>query len=263
MNNKFDLSGKNALITGATGYLGTAMAQSIAELGATVYINSRSYERCISVVNSLKSLGLKAEPAVFDVTDEEDVISFFKGYGDIPLHILVNNAYLGSGDTIETSSSDKYKSSYDITVTSAHQVFNAALNSLRLAVRESDDASVINVGSMYGIVSPDLRVYDSAKGSNPPYYGAAKAALIHWSRYAACEFGKEGIRINAISPGPFPSKNVQQTAPEFVKTLADKVPLGRIGQSDEIGGPVAFLASSASRFVNGTNLVVDGGWTAW
>lgn len=263
MNNKFDLSGKNALITGATGYLGTAMAKSLAELGATVYINSRSYERCMSVVDSLKSEGLKAEPAVFDVTDEESVIRFFEGYGDIPLHILVNNAFLPSGDTIETSSPEQYISNYDTMVVSAHQVFRASLKSLRLAVRESDDASVINIGSMYGIVSPDLRVYDSAKASNPPYYGAAKAALIHWSKYAACEFGKEGIRINAISPGPFPTKKVQNAAPEFIKSLANKVPLGRIGQSDEMGGPVAFLASSASKFVNGTNLVVDGGWTAW
>lgn len=263
MNNKFDLTGKQALITGATGYLGTAMAQALAESGATVYINSRSYERCICVVDKLRSLGLKAEPAVFDITDEKAINNFFKSYGNTPLHILVNNAYSGSGGTIETSSTEKYMSSYHILVSSAHLVFNAALSSLRLAVETSEDASVINIGSMYGIVSPDLRLYDSAQASNPPYYGAAKAALIHWSKYAACEFGKEGIRINSLSPGPFPSKEAQNTAPDFVKTLANKVPLGRIAQPEEIGGPIIFLASPASRFVNGINLAVDGGWTAW
>ena len=128
MKNKFDLSGKSALITGATGYLGTAMAKSLAELGATVYINSRSYERCTSVVNSLRSLGLKAEPAVFDITDKEAVVSFFQDYGYVPLHILVNNAFLPSGDTIETSSCDEYILNYDIMVVSAHNVFRAALN---------------------------------------------------------------------------------------------------------------------------------------
>jgi NAD(P)-dependent dehydrogenase (short-subunit alcohol dehydrogenase family) len=87
--------------------------------------------------------------------------------------------------------------------------------------------------------------------------------MIHWSKYAACEFSKEGIRINSISPGPFPSMEVQRTAPEFVARLQQKVPMGRVGQASEIMGPVLFLASSAASFVNGTNLVVDGGWTAW
>jgi NAD(P)-dependent dehydrogenase (short-subunit alcohol dehydrogenase family) len=116
---------------------------------------------------------------------------------------------------------------------------------------------------MYALVSPDLRVYDTAAGANPPFYGAAKAALLAWTRYAACEFGKENIRVNAISPGPFPSNKVQAENSAFVTRLAARVPMGRIGQSHEIGGPVLFLASSASSFVNGTNLIVDGGWTAW
>jgi NAD(P)-dependent dehydrogenase (short-subunit alcohol dehydrogenase family) len=116
---------------------------------------------------------------------------------------------------------------------------------------------------MYAMISPDQRIYESASGVNPPFYGAAKAALLQWTRYAACEFGAEGIRVNSISPGPFPSELVQKGSPAFIEKLANKVPMGRVGQSAEIKGPILFLASSASSFVNGANIVVDGGWTCW
>ncbi len=116
---------------------------------------------------------------------------------------------------------------------------------------------------MYAMVSPDLGVYDSGNVANPPFYGAAKGALLQWTRYAACEFGKEGIRVNSISPGPFPSDAVQEKDPDFIMRLAKKVPMGRIGLAKEIKGPTLFLASSASSYVNGSNLVVDGGWTCW
>jgi NAD(P)-dependent dehydrogenase (short-subunit alcohol dehydrogenase family) len=98
---------------------------------------------------------------------------------------------------------------------------------------------------------------------NPPFYGAAKAALLQWTRYAASEFGKEGIRVNAVSPGPFPSLAMKAANPDFIEALAAKVRMGRIGASDEIKGPMLFLASSAASFVNGANIVVDGGWTCW
>ena len=134
---------------------------------------------------------------------------------------------------------------------------------MRKAVQQNGEASVINLASMYAMVNPDQRIYVSAAEVNPPFYGAAKAALIQWTRYAACEFGAEGIRVNSISPGPFPSEAVQKNNPAFIEKLASKVPMRRIGLSDEIKGPTLFLASSASSFVNGTNIVVDGGWTCW
>jgi NAD(P)-dependent dehydrogenase (short-subunit alcohol dehydrogenase family) len=177
--------------------------------------------------------------------------------------VLINNAYAGGGGTILTTESDQYRQSFEVTLVAAHNLLRAVLPALRLGVEQSGDASVINVASMYGLVSPDLRIYDSAKGANPPFYGAAKAALIQWTRYAACELGPQGIRVNSISPGPFPSDDVKQTAPDFVERLAKRVPLGRVGIATEIQGPVLFLASPAASYVNGANLVVDGGWTAW
>lgn len=259
----FGLHGKFSLVTGATGYLGREMARVLADAGSTVYVNSRSLDKAQKLVASIRNNGGLAEVAVFDVRNKEAIHNFFAAWGEKPLHVLVNNAYQGNSGTIGISEQADYMNSYMMTIASAHEMLKTFLPSLRLAVAATGDASVINIASMYGMVSPDLRVYESPEISNPPFYGAAKAALIQWSRYAACEFGKEGVRVNALSPGPFPSKDVQKHFPAFVAKLAAKVPMSRIGQSEEIAGPLLFLASTASSYVNGSNLVVDGGWTAW
>ena len=259
----FSLKGKNALVTGAAGYLGSAMSIALADAGALVILNIREKSKGEKLLRTIQARGGSAELLQMDICDELAIQNYFNNQAPKALHILINNAYHGGGGNIETGVGADYMDSYQIALVAAHNMLKYALPSLRQAVRTTGDASVINIGSMYGMVSPDSRLYDTPSGTNPPFYGAAKAALIQWSRYAACEFGAEGIRINAISPGPFPSSSTQKNAPEFVARLASKVPMGRIGEANEIGGPVVFLASSAASFVNGTNIVVDGGWTAW
>jgi NAD(P)-dependent dehydrogenase (short-subunit alcohol dehydrogenase family) len=231
--------------------------------GATVYANSRSSERCQLLINELIDLGVDARAAVFDVTDSQAAKSFAGSLLGEALHVLINNAYSGQGGTVETSSSEQFSKSFDSIVVAANGLFLEVLPNLRHAVSECGEASVINIASMYGVVSPDQSIYSSAEGTNPPFYGAAKSALIQWTRYAACEFGKESIRINAISPGPFPSTEAISLSPNLVASLAQKVPMRRVGRAQEIRGAVQFLASSASSYVNGANLCVDGGWTSW
>lgn len=261
--NLFSLKNKNVLITGATGYLGQAMAWGLAEAGANVLINSRCHERCKVIVNKISDAGLLAENAVFDVTNEYEIKAYFSQRGALALHCLINNAYMGSSGTIETAESISYEKSFNISVISAHKILQSALPSLRLAVKESGGASVINIASMYGSVSPDLGLYKNSSGANPPFYGAAKAGLIQWTKYAACEFGAEGIRVNSISPGPFPAAKLQEESSDFVTKLASKVPLRRVGQPHEIKGVIVLLASSASSYINGANIPIDGGWTSW
>lgn len=259
----FSLAGQTALITGASGFLGQALSWSLAEAGAHVLLNGRSRQPLETLGNSLNAAGLSSEVAAFDILDKKAVSAFFEQLEHKPINVLVNNAYNGAAGNIENSKDFQYTDSFEMVVTAANRLMLAGLPSLRLGRDRSGNASVINIASMYGIVSPDLRIYSSPQSANPPFYGAAKAALLQWTKYAACEFGPENIRVNAISPGPFPSDAVRKNSPEFIDVLAKRVPLARVGEPDELKGPILFLASSASSFVNGANLVVDGGWTAW
>ena len=204
-----------------------------------------------------------AEEASFDVTNNESIESWIKKLDIDRFHGLINNAYSGKSGTIETSMEDDFRSSYEITVVSAQKLFNKLLPFFRNATSRKELVSIINVSSMYGFVCPDLKVYEEKNLANPPFYGASKAALHQWSKYGACEFSFEGIRFNTLSPGPFPNKEVQEKSPEFIEQLASKVPMGRVGRLNEIGGPVVFLISDESSFINGANLEVNGGWTCW
>lgn len=259
----FDLSGREALVTGASGYLGRNICLALARAGAHVLINARTPSRCADLLAEIEDSGFNSSGAPFDITDETAVADFVASRANKPLHILVNNAYSGEGGTIETAPSSAFREALEIGLVGPHQLFQSLLPQLRMGREETGDASVINIASMYGLVSPDLRNYNTAESSNPPFYGATKAALLQYTRYAACEFGPVGIRVNAVAPGPFPAAQVQESDVEFIQTLAARVPLGRIGQAHEIGGPVTFLASSAATFVTGTVLTVDGGWTSW
>lgn len=258
----FSLKGKTALVTGATGYLGQSMVHALAEAGAHVIINGRNTERVQKLTETLSSKKLSVERAIFDITQPIEIDRFVNNFNR-PVDILVNNAYTGGAGNITCSEGGSYANSYDISLVATHNLLQKLLPKLREAAKSNGGSSVINIASMYGIVSPDHRIYDSPQGVNPPFYGAAKAALIQWTRYAACEFGKENIRVNAISPGPFPSIEVQESNPEFINRLEQKVPMERIALSHEIKGVILFLASSASSYVNGSNVVVDGGWTCW
>jgi NAD(P)-dependent dehydrogenase (short-subunit alcohol dehydrogenase family) len=259
----FSLKGKTVLVTGASGHLGLSMTRVLGQAGAHVLVNSRSVARADELTEWLRNIGCSAESAAFDVTDQEAVTSFFSTLKSKPLDILINNAYLGGAGSIEQATTESYEASNEVTVLAVHNLVKTALPNLRLAVKKNGYASVINMASMYAMVSPDQRIYEGPSAVNPPFYGAAKAALLQWTRYAACEFGPEGIRVNSISPGPFPSEELQASNPEFIQKLINKVPMARIGQPDEVAGPVLFLSSSASSFVNGANIVVDGGWTCW
>jgi NAD(P)-dependent dehydrogenase (short-subunit alcohol dehydrogenase family) len=261
----FRLDGKVCLVTGGAGHLGTAMSAALAEAGGHVCIVGRTHAKVAGLAQRLTDRGFSAEAVATDITMAKDVTSLVadlnKHHGK--LDVLVNNAYSGRPGLMTNSRTSDYVSAIEIAVGAAAELVNVATDLLRSAVKTGGDASVINIASMYGMVSPDPRIYGSSGMNNPPHYGAAKAALLQYTRYAAVHLASEGIRVNAISPGAFPPEATQQRDPAFTQALTQKVPMGRLGKPEDLAGAVVFLASSAARFVTGANLPVDGGWTAW
>jgi len=258
MRDPFRLDGRVAFISGAAGHLGQAMTRALLNAGAHVILNGRNGERLAAVKATLADEGLaRTSIAAFDMSDTVAVKAFFAGTRQ--LDVLINNAITVSMGTIDGSTADDFAKAYDSGVRAAFEAMRAAYPRLQT----SKGASIINIASMYGTVSPDPAIYGDSGLNSPPAYGPAKAALIQLTRHMACHWGAENIRVNAIAPGPFPRDEFQKAQPAFVQRLAAKAPLKRIGQANEIGGAVTFLASDAASYVTGAVLPVDGGWTAW
>ena len=263
---KFRLDGCVAFLSGATGHLGRRMAWALCDAGAHVVLNSRNREKLEALAEFLVSGGREASVACFDVTNEDAVRECIASIGERHgrLDILVHNAGAGAPGTIDSASAEDFDRVYRVNVVAAFQLLQTSLPLLRSSARERPGgASVVNVASMYGMVSPDPSIYGTSGANSPPCYGAAKAGVIQLSRYAACHFAQDRIRVNCISPGAFPASQYLSRDPGFHERLKAKTPMHRTGEPDELQGPLLFLASDASSYVTGINLVVDGGWTAW
>jgi NAD(P)-dependent dehydrogenase (short-subunit alcohol dehydrogenase family) len=270
---QFRLDGRVALLSGATGHLGRAMAEALAGAGAHVVLNARDGDRLEAFRADLHGRGYKVSTARFDVTDEAAVVKNIALIGEKlgRLDILVNNASSGRTGNMESTTTADFEQLYRVNVIAAFCMIQAAVPLLKASAKSSAgssagsaaSSSVVNVASMYGKVSPDPSIYGTSGAENPPSYGAAKAGLIQLTRYAACQLAADGIRVNSISPGPFPATRYLENDPEFHGRLKAKVPMRRTGDPRELQGPLLFLASGASSYVTGVDLAVDGGWTAW
>jgi len=263
---QFRLDGRVAFLSGATGHLGRPMAEALAGAGAHVILNARSQSALESLASRLVAGGNEVSIACFDVTNEaaarEQIARIAERHGR--LDVLVNNANSGRTGTIESATAEDFHQLYHVNVAAAFQLVQSALPLLKeSARRKPGGASVVNIASMYGSVSSDPSIYGTSGANSPPYYGAAKAGLIQLTRYLACHLAPDRVRVNCISPGPFPAAQYLERDPAFLNRLLEKIPLQRTGDPREVQGPLLFLASDASSFVTGVNLAVDGGWTAW
>jgi NAD(P)-dependent dehydrogenase (short-subunit alcohol dehydrogenase family) len=257
----FRLDGRIAFVSGAAGHLGRAMTMALASAGAHVIVNGRNEARLKDFEGELASLGHSVERAAFDMAVPERVRAYFSGRPRID--ILVNNAVAMTPKPFAALETIDFDETYRSGVAAAFEAVRAALPALRKAVETTGDASVVNIASMYGVVSPDRRIYAKPEQASPFHYGPAKAALLQLTRHLAAELGPSGVRVNALMPGPFPRDQVAADDPAFAERLASRTMLGRTGRADEIAGPLLFLASKASTFVTGSTLTIDGGWTAW
>lgn len=221
-------------------------------------VSSRDSNRTEVVAKDIRDRGFSAEAMRIDVTDEhaleKQANQIVETHGR--LDSCVNLAFHATGKPFEDLTTADWEAGMRVTSTGAFLVGRAAGRAM------SNGGSIVQFSSMYGKVGPDPRVYPDGVAVNPPDYGVAKAGILQLVRYQAIQLGSRGIRVNAVVPGPFPSPEAQSNR-EFVERLASRVPLGRVGAPDEVSGAVVFLCSSAASYVTGTEIVVDGGWTAW
>lgn len=264
IRNLMDLTGRAALVTGGTGHIGAACADALAELGCRIAICDLDAGKCeqtadaISQSRAAQTLAIAAdladEPAVKALPQQ--VVGTF-GRLDIVVH---SAAFVGDSELtgwavpFAEQSADTWRTALETNLTSVFVLSQASAPFLQA----NGAGSIINVASIYGIIGPDLRLYEGTQMGNPAAYAAGKGGLLQLTRWLASVLAPD-IRVNAVSPG-----GIRRNQPEtFVRRYEENTPMGRMGTEEDIKGAVAYLAGDLSAYVTGQNLIVDGGWTAW
>jgi NAD(P)-dependent dehydrogenase (short-subunit alcohol dehydrogenase family) len=260
----FDLTGKVVLITGGAGILGSRMTQALADHGAKVAVVDRHADKA-NAVAAATGADDRVQGFGADVTDRGALDALAREVEARlgPVEVLVNNVATKSEnffEPFETFPLDDWNEVMNVNTTGvmlACQVFGGAM-------AQRGHGSIITTLSIYGIVAPDQRIYEGSlyEGraiNTPAVYSASKAALLGLTKYLASYWGHRGVRVNAITPGGVYSGQNEA----FTQRYSARVPLGRMAQVDEMSGAIVYLASDASSYVSGHNLVVDGGLSAW
>jgi glucose 1-dehydrogenase len=246
-----DLAGKTAVVTGASSGIGRAIAEAMAEAGANLVLVGRDATRLRGTVEAVTARGVKAEPVVVELTADEApaaiVDAAVQRFGG--LHILVNCAGIFEPQPFETQPLESFDRQMAVNVRAPFALTQAALPYLR------PGGAVVNISSIAGYSGfPQSAAYCASKG-----------AVELMTRALAAELGPEGVRVNCVAPGNIrtPMNAAQFAASrEYEKSLEEKTPLGRIGETEDIAAAVVYLASPAAKFVNGASWLVDGGWAA-
>lgn len=258
--NLFSLDKKVAIVTGGAGHLGSAISKALAGFGANVIILGRTEQTLKDFINKNKSFKNKLKYIVCDVTNgknfEKVVETVVSDHGAVD--ILVNNAYGKQDETFDELTKETWNHALEISLT-LH--FNC-IKSVSPIMLKAQSGSIINIASLYSFLGTDQRIFAPLGKKSPIHYSVAKGGILQMTRYLATLWAEKGIRVNAISPGHFPPKRGPEK-PDYMHELITRTPMGRVGQPDDLAGTAVFLASEASSYITGQNLIVDGGWSVW
>ncbi len=253
MQNLFDVSGKVAVVTGGSRGIGAMIARGFVEHGAKVYITSRKEEELRKTEAELSALG-ECVGIPSDLSDNDGVAAFAAAVTaqESEVHVLVNNAGATWGADIDEFPENGWDKTMDLNVKSMFFLTQQFLPQLRAAGSAEDPARVINIGSINGITHPHMNNYA---------YSASKAAVHQLTRHLGADLAPQGINVNAIAPGFFPSKMTAHLLP-FEEEMAQGIPRRRLGSAEDAAGTAIYLCSRASAWVTGHTLVLDGGFVA-
>lgn len=261
----FSMAGKTVVFTGGCGNLGRVMVRALLDYGANVVVLSTT-DRFDASYDAYREAGkLVFLPA--DLRSTESTKAAFaeteKRFGGID--VLVNCAAYGGGAggksceyRLDKVSDETWEEGVDGTL---NVIFRCTREVIPYFDRRGGGV-IVNIGSMYGIIAPNFEVYGDNIPWNPPTYGAGKAGVLQFTRYCASALARRNIRVNSLTPGPFPNIT-PNTDMDFVARLSEKTMLKRTGKPEELNGALLLLCSDASSFMTGFNIVVDGGMTQW
>jgi NAD(P)-dependent dehydrogenase (short-subunit alcohol dehydrogenase family) len=270
---KFDLSGRVAVVTGGAGLLGAEFCRTLAEAGAAIAVVDLNASASQAVADTLTKSGYQAQAVPTDITRSDSVNALVEkvlaAFGR--LDILVNSAALDpkfdadalkkgiTPGAFEDYPLDQWNAALGVNLTGMFLVTQACV---RPMIEQGKRGSIINICSTYGLNGPDQRIYvkDGERVAfKPVYYTVTKAGVMGFTKYLAAYYAETEIRVNALTPGGVFNNHEDY----FVKNYSAKTILGRMAKKDEMNGALLFLASDASSYMTGNNIVVDGGWTAW
>lgn len=255
LNKLFGLHNKNVLVTGATGQLGSQICKAYLEAGAYV----------IGTDKELIQKGMieseRIEYLNMDITKKPSIKDAFnKVYSKLDkLDILINNAGVSVFEPFGERPEESFDWVMDVNLKGTFLCIQAYS---RYLMDNKHIGNIVNIASMYGMVSPDYRIYTDCPRKNSEVYGATKAGIIQMTKYFAVHLSKDKIRVNCVSPGGIFNPESPQ-GEDFVKNYSKRCPMGRMADTKDIIGGVLYLSSDASGYVTGHNLVIDGGMISW
>lgn len=264
ITNLFDLSGRVAIVTGGGGLLASEHAIALHEHGATVVLADFNEEKCKLAVEKLRENGVNATAKFCDVTKKDSWENLLHdvavAFGKVD--ILINNA----GFTNQSKSANFDASFENFPLEDWNAIMNVNLTGAFLGCQvigkhmlKNSKGSIINIASLYGVVSPNHKIYPGTGISQPVAYSVSKHGVVALTRYLATLWAEKGVRVNALTPGGI--FNGHQGL--FLERFQQLNPIGRMSDKSELRGGIVYLASDASSHVVGHNLIIDGGWTAW